>query len=148
MKDIVRIKSVMTPFPYSIDAHQSLSEARALMDEHQIRHLPVRDGEQLLGVLSDRELQLVIERTRGEAVFPEPKVKDAISDQVYIVDLQTPLAEVAEKMSERRIGSTLVTKAGKLVGVFTVTDACRCLASFLVTGDFDPDPLQKRAAIS
>ena len=139
MKDKVRIKSVMTPFPYSIDAQQSLNEARALMNEHQIRHLPVRDGERLLGMLSDRELQLVIERSRGESISPELSVRDAVTSQLYEVDLMTPLAEVVEEMAERRIGSALVTKAGLVGGVFTVTDACRCLAE-LLRGEEAPEP--------
>jgi CBS domain-containing protein len=34
-------------------------------------------------------------------------------------------------MAENRIGSAIVTKDGKLVGIFTVTDACRALAEVL-----------------
>jgi hypothetical protein len=34
-------------------------------------------------------------------------------------------------MAERRIGSAIVAKNGKLVGIFTVTDACRALAEVL-----------------
>jgi CBS domain-containing protein len=34
-------------------------------------------------------------------------------------------------MAEHRLGSALVVRKGKLVGVFTVTDACRVLAGWL-----------------
>ncbi|MFX8848650.1 CBS domain-containing protein, partial [Acinetobacter baumannii] len=47
----------------------------------------------------------------------------------------TPVAEVARVMAEKRIGSAIVTKNNKLVGIFTVTDACRALAQIL--GDRD-----------
>jgi CBS domain-containing protein len=41
-------------------------------------------------------------------------------------------------MADNRIGSAIVTKDGKLVGIFTVTDACRALAEVL--GDHDEEP--------
>jgi CBS domain-containing protein len=40
-------------------------------------------------------------------------------------------------MAENRIGSAIVTKHGKLVGIFTVTDACRALAEII--GDHDDE---------
>jgi len=46
-------------------------------------------------------------------------------------------------MAEKHIDSVLATKNGKLAGVFTSTDACRCFAEFLRDGfpkwDQDPD---------
>lgn len=139
MRDFLRVKSEMTPFPYSIDADQTLGAARQLMQEHQIRHLPVKSGENLLGILSDRELQLMIERFRGEIVVPEPRVRDVIRSEIYIVDLSTPVSIVAAEMAEKKIGSALVTKGGRLAGVFTVTDACRCLARMLRDKEGPPD---------
>jgi CBS domain-containing protein len=40
-------------------------------------------------------------------------------------------------MAQNRIGSAIVTKHGKLVGIFTVTDACRALAEII--GDHDEE---------
>jgi CBS domain-containing protein len=34
-------------------------------------------------------------------------------------------------MAEHHIGSAIITKNDKLVGIFTVTDACRALAEIL-----------------
>ena len=42
-----------------------------------------------------------------------------------------PVATVARTMADNRIGSAIVTKNDKLVGVFTVTDACRASAEVL-----------------
>jgi acetoin utilization protein AcuB len=61
----------------------------------------------------------------------------------YIVDLHEPLDNVLITMAERHIGSAIVTRAGKLVGMFTAVDACRCFGTFLrehfprVEGDDD-----------
>ena len=40
-KTMPQLLSVMTPFPYQIDANESIDAALALMEKHDIRHLPV-----------------------------------------------------------------------------------------------------------
>jgi CBS domain-containing protein len=59
------------------------------------------------------------------------KVRDAIVKDCYIVDLATPLGAVLRHMAEHRIGSAVVTRRGKLAGVFTTNDACRAFADYL-----------------
>ena len=60
MKQIPPIKAVMTPFPYSIAIDAPLSDAAQMMEEHEIRHLPVIEGDELVGVVSDRDLNRVV----------------------------------------------------------------------------------------
>lgn len=117
------VKSVMTPFPWSIDVGEDLEKAKAMMADHGIRHLPVSQDGELVGVLSERD---VLSRD-GHGLT----VEDACRRDAYIVDRATSLAQVAFEMASRRIGSTLVTREGKLVGIFTSSDACRSLAELL-----------------
>ena len=48
------------------------------------------------------------------------------------------LEHVAATTAERHVGSALVTRGGKLVGIFTATDACRALARVLGGGLLAP----------
>ena len=48
-----RLASVMTPFPYSLDAGACIGEARAMMDEHGVHHLPVMAGGEIVGVVTN-----------------------------------------------------------------------------------------------
>ena len=52
MKHMPLIKSVMTPFPYSIETERSLDDARAMMNRHNVHHLPVMQNGRLIGVIS------------------------------------------------------------------------------------------------
>ena len=125
MRAIPAVKSVMTPFPYAVNLEASLSEAQALMREHRVRHLPVVSGRELVGVLSDRDIKLLL---GPDFAYPEPAeltVGDAYQPHSYAVDLNTPLDMVLLEMAERHIGSALVTRKGNLAGIFTATDACR-----------------------
>lgn len=125
------IKTAMTAFPYSVDIKAPIDEAQAFMREHKIRHLPVTEDGVLIGVVTDRDIKLLL---GPDFDYPEPKelrVADAMVEETYVVDLNTPLVEVVKHMAEHRVGSALVTRKGKLAGVFTSTDACRAFAEVL-----------------
>lgn len=128
------IKSVMTAFPYSIALDAEASAARSMMREHGIRHLPVKDDEgNLVGLLTDRDLKLLMGPYLSQAHNDRALVRHACVFAPYTVDLDTPLQEVVEHMAEHRIGSALVTKDGRLAGIFTAVDACRLFADLLAT---------------
>ena len=121
----------MTPFPHSVDVDAPLWEAHKLMREHHFRHLPVTSDGALIGVLTDRDIKLVLGPDFGSPNERELKVRDAYVEELCVVPASAPVAAVARTMAEHRIGSAIVTKNGKLVGIFTVTDACRALAEVL-----------------
>ena len=132
MKHIPSIKAVMTPFPYSVDIDAPLAEAQEFMRQRHIRHLPVTDGQKLIGVLTDRDIKLYLGPDFDYPNQQEALVKDVFLDHPYIVDLNERLDKVLKTMAERHIGSVLVTRNGKLAGVFTSTDACKSFAEYLI----------------
>ncbi len=119
----------MTPSPATIQADRSLAEAHRLMRRHGIRHLPVLAGGALVGILSVRDLHL-LETLRG--VDPEKvAVDEAMTRSPYTVEPDAPVEKVAETLARHKWGSAVVVDAGKVVGMFTTTDALRLLARFL-----------------
>lgn len=116
------LERYMTRHPHSIRVDEKAGTASKLMASLGVRHLPVLDGGQLVGVISDRDLKIANESTR---------VSDVCIDEPYTVDIETSLFIVATTMSEKKIGSAIVTEDGRLAGIFTATDACRALADTL-----------------
>lgn len=131
MKHMPQVIAMMTPFPHSIDVDATLAEARLMMDGHGFRHLPVTSQGRLCGVLSDRDLRVAAGPGPERDVNAPLRVRDVYHDEAYTVEADTPLDQVATEMAERHIGSAMVMRGGKLVGVFTSTDACRALARVL-----------------
>ena len=131
MKRIPAVKTAMTPFPYSVDAGATLDEALEFMRKHNIRHLPVTEDGVLAGMVSDRDIKLILGPDFAYPSGSELKVAEAMVRDAYIVDLDTRLDTVVAHMAEEHLGSAIVTRKDKLAGVFTVTDACRVLAEFL-----------------
>ena len=132
----------MTPFPWCVAIDDTLAKAKSMMERHGIRHLPVTEGETLVGVITDRDIRLVGTGAPDRPAPEEMLVRDACEFDAYTVQLTEPLDRVALEMAARRVGLALVVKDTKLVGIFTVTDACRCLGEFLRTmlrGDGDDD---------
>jgi acetoin utilization protein AcuB len=128
----------MTPFPYSIATSASLADARAMMVEHEVRHLPVTEGLELKGILTDRDLKFFMGPFIGAPEASTLMVRDAYIEDCYIVDMSTPLVEVLKTMAQRHIGATVITSNNRLAGIFTATDACRVLAEQLAES---PQPL-------
>jgi acetoin utilization protein AcuB len=137
MKHNPQDSAFMTPFPHSIDVDAPLGDAHKLMREHRFRHLPVMSGGEIVGVLTDRDIKLVLGPDFGSPDEGELRVHDAFVERPCVVPASTPVAKVARVMAQNRIGSAIVTKHGKLVGIFTVTDACRALAE--IVGDHDEE---------
>ena len=107
-----------------------------MMDEHRIRHLPVVDREKLVGIVSDRDLRLETKPTSGRAEESKLTVGEICERDVYVVELTERLDGVLDEMLRRRIGSAVVVKADRVVGIFTSVDACRVLRRLLE--DFFP----------
>ena len=126
-----QILAYMTPFPYSIDVNAPLGEAHAFLRERHIRHLPVTERGELVGVLTDRDIKLALGPDLGSPPERELTVREVFQPDSYVVDAAASLMTVAATMAERHLGSALVTRGGKLVGIFTTTDACRALARVL-----------------
>jgi CBS domain-containing protein len=131
MKRNPQVIAFMTPFPHSIDIDASLAQARRMMREGHFRHLPVTSGRNIVGVVTDRDIKLLLGPDFGNPDERELRVHDAYIDKPCVVPASTPVATVARTMAEHHIGSAIVTKNDKLVGIFTVTDASRALADIL-----------------
>ncbi len=129
MARIPTIKSVMTPFPHSVRTGDTIAAARRSMTQNGIRHLPVIDDEHLTGILTLRDVERV--EAISEHAARVTSVGEVCRFPAYTVDLDEPLDNVLLHMASERLGSVLVIRHERVVGIFTVTDACRLLAVHL-----------------
>lgn len=121
------IGDVMTPQPLTIGRDQKLVVAHKMMTDNGVRHLPVLERGELVGVVSQRDLYFV-ETIAGVDKF-EDKVDDAMSLDARTFEPDTPLAKVARQMVEHKLGCAVVVERGRVIGIFTAMDALRLLAA-------------------
>lgn len=129
MKSIPPIQKYMTTTPLTIPAESTLEEAFKLMKSKHIRHLPVMEGEELLGIISERDI-MVAEAMQHVDAF-KVKVKDIAKTESYKVSPDTPLDDVVLEMAASKYGSALIVQNHKLVGIFTTIDALSAFAEVL-----------------
>ena len=130
---ITRIDSVMTSYPYVIEMDALAATARTMMQQLKVRHLPVREGDKVMGVVTEQVLQMA-EACGKDLTGSGIKVRDLCSKNVLLVVPDDPLESVLRKMAEKHIEVALILRQGRLAGIFTTTDACRRYADALAAG--------------
>jgi len=130
-KPIPPISKYMTTTPRTADGGISLAEAAKLMAETGIRHLPVMDGERLIGIITDRDISFV--ESFSDVDPTTLTIDGAMTEKPYTVSPDMPLDEVVATMAEMKYGSAVVMQNQHVVGVFTTVDACRALSELLTS---------------
>lgn len=122
----VTIGDVMTPQPLTIGREQKLVTAHEMMTENRIRHLPVLERGELVGIVSQRDLYF-FETITGVDKMAD-KVDEAMTTDTRVFAPDTPIADVAREMYEHKLGCAVVVERDRVVGIFTAMDALRMLA--------------------
>jgi CBS domain-containing protein len=142
-----KIESLMTPAPVCVPPEISLDEAMSLMDEKDIRHLPVVQGRELVGVVSDRDLLELTgwlsKRQREVLDLPAGPVGEHTNKSPVTVQPEDGVELALDLVLGERIGCLPVTVDGALVGLVTEMDLLATYVTASIT-DRDarvPDPL-------
>lgn len=130
-KPIPQIQRYMTAAPITIDSEASLQDAKSMMRSYNIRHLPVMENGNLVGIISERDID-VIQGFQG-VKLSEEKVAYTMTSEPYVVSGEAHLDEVCIAMAADKMGSVLVSDNHKLVGIFTWIDALNAMGELLQT---------------
>ncbi len=131
-KVIPPVSKYMTATPITVARSTTLAKAGALMAEHGIRHLPVVDGERLLGIITERDITFA----RSFDIVDPDKVSvfGAMAEELYTVNPEAPVDEVVSTMARKKLGSAVVVQGKQVVGLLTTVDVCRAFAELLSAG--------------
>jgi acetoin utilization protein AcuB len=130
------IKEIMKTELSTIGPETKLSEAYAIMQNRNIRHLPVIGNNILIGIITDRDLRLSTSKLARQPFAPEEAVRTVMSHPVQTIHPSDPIESAAQRMRELKIGCLPVIEDMKLVGIVTITDMLDAL--LLLTGIHQP----------
>jgi acetoin utilization protein AcuB len=117
----------MTVTPRTIEANQPIVAARRIMKEYGVRHLPVVDDRgRLVGVVSERDIH-VAQAASADRIA----VEEIMTPKPYAVAPNLLLQQVVRNMAAKKLGSAVIMDHGRVLGVFTTTDALDVLADAL-----------------
>jgi len=113
----------MTKQPWSVRADDSVGVARQMLAQREIRHLPVVDADQVVGMITERDLARAADRSEATA--------EDIMMRAHCVDEGTPLEDVLDDMESHHRDAVVVTSDGQIRGIFTAMDALHVLRELL-----------------
>ncbi len=114
------VRDAMTEDPRSIGASASVVEAARMMREEHIGSLPITDDEQLVGVITDRDITT---RVVAEAANLEmTSVGDVYSRDPISVAPDEDLEEALQLMARHQVRRLPVVENGRLVGIVAQAD--------------------------
>jgi CBS domain-containing membrane protein len=131
------VREIMTTNPHTLEADDVLDLADDLMSMARIRHIPILDGGELVGVVSQRDLfysalvkALGVEQREQKDLMKTFRARDVMIQPVITIWQSATVTEAARLMAENKIGCLPVVEGKRLVGLVTETDILRYTAKF------------------
>lgn len=118
----------MTHLPVEAEQSETAEGAAAILQQHNVRHVPVMNGSHFIGIVSEQDL--LEARIRLGKDFANTKLAQICLPNPLTVAPVDPVDQVVRSMLERDVDSAAVVDGGFVVGVFTTTDALRFIADF------------------
>jgi acetoin utilization protein AcuB len=134
---MLTVQSLMTANPETVSPGDSLHTVLAKMNNGGCHHLPVVDGGALVGIVTDRDMRLAVNspvlfdeaRLLRTAVLDELDVSECMTPDPMTVGPDYPAHEAADLLALHGFGAVPVVRDGALVGILTVTDFLKHVAS-------------------
>lgn len=134
-KDLIPVSEIMTIHPHTLDLNDSLDFARDKFEKLKVRHLPVVENENLIGILSLTDILRLSFGTKfgsaqyeaDEAIFEMLSIDQVMKHKPRTVSPKNSLREVGEILSKEEFHALPVVDGDKLVGIVTTTDVIRYL---------------------
>jgi acetoin utilization protein AcuB len=136
------VKNWMCRDVITINGNESMQKAIELIKENDIRMLPVMKDEQLVGVVTDRDLKrasasdaTTLEVHELFYLLSKIKVEDIMTKNPITVTEDLTIEETSEILLENKIsGVPVVDRLSKIVGTITQTDIFKVLISLTGVG--------------
>jgi signal-transduction protein with cAMP-binding, CBS, and nucleotidyltransferase domain len=129
---LTRVDQIMISPLLTITPDRPMLDASHLMETNHVRHLCVSDKEEIVGVISVRDLVRYFIDSEGgpirdlDNVFrPLSVLRVLMQTTMETIGSERTVLEATQTMAEKRIGSLLVLEAGDMVGIVTETDVVR-----------------------
>jgi acetoin utilization protein AcuB len=124
----------MTRQVISLQSTERLGAAIELLNDHDIRHLPVLKGDELIGMLSDRDARkyrppeaFVDSNVVASIELLDTPVWKAMTTEVLTLTPGDPIDRALDIFVDLRVGAVCVLAGPRLVGIVSYVDVLRAL---------------------
>ena len=129
MENLFNVKNYTSEELIIAQPETPITELYQTMQRERIRHIPIVKNGEGVGIVSDRDVKFVSYSTG----VTEMTAEQIMTDRPYTVDMNCELKDIISKMNDKKINSTLIKDDnGKIVGIFTSSDALDLLAKHIL----------------
>lgn len=132
------VRDFMTTPAKSLSQNASLLDAVLTFRRTTFRHLPVVDGDRVVGIISERDVQRLspsllrnISEQEYNAVLQNTILERVMTRNPLTVSPEAQLREAAAILRDQKVGCLPVVRDGKLIGIITVIDMLDALLLIL-----------------
>ena len=128
----MKVADLMTTHPVSVDPEDSIQQALDIMDQENIRQLPVTNEKELIGIITDRDIRSFLggrslSFLEEQEVAMKTKVGSVMTDKPITLSPDDDLREAVELLLEEKVGGIpVVDPEVGLIGIITYVDVLRC----------------------
>jgi CBS domain-containing protein len=119
----LQVRHVMTEAPKTLGTDRTAGDAAGLMAQFDFGAVPVTEGDELVGIVTDRDLvvQVVARGLDPNSV----NVADVYTDKPVVATPDEPLDQALQRMAEEQVRRLPVVSDGRLVGMLAQADVAR-----------------------
>ena len=130
MKKRAPISEIMTKNVITLNLSDSLDQAELLFKKNNIRHIPVVQGDRIVGMLSYTDLLRIsfadaVDENDNEVdtiVYNMFTIEQVMAKNLTSISTSTTIKEAAEILSKKEFHALPLVDDGKLMGIVTTTD--------------------------
>lgn len=135
MKKRTPISKIMTTDIVTINTSQQLIEAYKIIENKNIRHLPVVSGDQIVGMLSKTDIDKASfisafdDEEINTAIYENLSIEQVMTKKIISVQSEDNINDVAQVLASNEFHAVPVLEDDKLVGIVSTTDLINYLIS-------------------
>ncbi len=129
MKKRESISTIMTDSLVTVNLNDDLRKVKDIFAKGKFRHLPVMDGEKLVGMVSKNDIMRLSfgqvfdnQGDADEAVLDMLSIDQIMTHNITSIDVNATVKDAAEIFVSSKFHSLPVMQDGKVVGIVTSTD--------------------------
>jgi acetoin utilization protein AcuB len=134
----MKVSKYMTQKLIAVSPDTTVKNAFLTMRSRRVRHLPVVDGDDLVGIISDRDLrrpkwaETIDDWTSYYQISDDLTVEDVMTSHPETVRTYDGILKAVKIFRERRYGALpVLDKTGALVGILSAQDLLLALEELL-----------------
>ena len=152
---MITVDEFMTTELCTLGEDDSITDARAIMTEKHIRHIPITDSDsRMLGLVTQRDVLAATEPEllklagdKADVYGADIKLSDIMIRDVSVIHQTDSLRKAAMYMQSHKYGCLPVVSDGRLVGIITDSDFIAIAINLIEQAELNEDEIGAEDAL-